>query len=298
MNAQELHHLLASGKAPLLLNVLPAEIHAARRIPGSANACVYEMAFSDQVAAVLPSKDAPVIVYGAGGGSRDAGVACEKLTAAGYSNVDVFQDGLEGWEKEGFSLEGSGGPPLAPDLHGEYRIDVAESVIRWTGRNLFNHHSGTVRLAGGGIVMDEGRLVSGRFVVDMNSIACEDLADQQWNAMLIRHLRDADFFEVDVYPAAEFIVNGAERIPGASEGTPNYVLKGCLTLRGVSRPLEFPAVIASADGKRLTGQAQVVIDRTDFGSIYGSGRFFRFLGKHVVNDHIHLHLKIHADSAG
>jgi len=23
--------------------------------------------------------------------------------------------------------------------------------------------------------------------------------------------------------------------------------------------------------------------------------FFRFLGKHLVNDHLHLHVKIHAD---
>jgi hypothetical protein len=63
----------------------------------------------------------------------------------------------------------------------------------------------------------------------------------------------------------------------------------------VTKPLELPVVIASADGKRVTGQGQLELDRTEFGSIYGSGKFFRFLGKHVVNDHIHLHVKIHAD---
>ena len=31
---------------------------------------------------------------------------------------------------------------------------------------------------------------------------------------------------------------------------------------------------------------------------YGSGKLFRFLGKHVVNDHIHLHVKIHAEREG
>jgi hypothetical protein len=30
----------------------------------------------------------------------------------------------------------------------------------------------------------------------------------------------------------------------------------------------------------------------------GSGKLFRFLGKHLVNDHIHLHVKIHADRRG
>ena len=32
-----------------------------------------------------------------------------------------------------------------------------------------------------------------------------------------------------------------------------------------------------------------------YGSHYGSGKLFRFLGQHLVNDHIHLHVKIHAD---
>ena len=37
------------------------------------------------------------------------------------------------------------------------------------------------------------------------------------------------------------------------------------------------------------------LDRTDEDSHYGSGKLFRFLGPHLVNDHIHLHVKIHAD---
>ena len=84
---------------------------------------------------------------------------------------------------------------------------------------------------------------------------------------------------------------------GVAEGIPNYWVKGSFTLRGVTRPLEFPLVIAADDAGRLTGQAQIELDRTEFGSIYGSGKFFRFLGMHVVNDHVQLHLKIHAERA-
>jgi hypothetical protein len=62
----------------------------------------------------------------------------------------------------------------------------------------------------------------------------------------------------------------------------------------VTQPLSISAVIAAADADHLTGQAQFEIDRTQFGSHYGSGRLFAFLGKHVVNDHIHLHVKLHA----
>jgi len=295
MNANQLNELVKAGQAPLLLNVLPEDVHAARRIPGSANACVYEMVFLEKVAELAPAKDTPIIVYGAGEGSLDSKAALEKLRAAGHAVVLDFPDGLAGWEAAGFALEGDGRLPAPPALDGTYTANAQESLIRWTGRNLFNHHNGSVRLTGGEITVASNGLESARFVVDMNSIVCEDLTDSQWNAMLIRHLQTADFFEVGRFPTAEFVAEQAEAIPASSEGTPNYVLKGRCTLRGVTRPLELRVVVASADGKRLTAQAQFEVDRTEFGSLYGSGKFFRYLGQHVVNDHFHLHVKIHAD---
>jgi len=295
MNANQLNQLVKAGQAPLLVNVLPAEVHAARRLPGSSNACVYEMAFLEKVAELAPAKDTPIIVYGAGDGSLDSKVAVEKLLAAGYSKVLDYPAGLAGWQEAGFPVDGDGRLPESPVLDGTYALDGKESLIRWTGRNFFNHHSGSVRLAVGEIRIVSGMLKAARFEIDMNSIVCEDLADSQTNAMLIRHLRSADFFAVDRFPTAEFVAERAAAIAASSEGTPNFLLRGHCTLRGVTRPLEFRAVIASADGSRLTGQAQFELDRTEFGSIYGSGKFFRFLGNHIVNDHIHLHLKIHAD---
>lgn len=55
---------------------------------------------------------------------------------------------------------------------------------------------------------------------------------------------------------------------------------------------------ATEDGRRITGQGQFELDRTEYGSHYGSGKLFRFLGKHLVNDPIRLHVKIHADRQG
>lgn len=295
MNAEELNSLRVSGQPHLLIHVLPEEFFAAERIPGSVNACVYETAFVDNIRSMASDPHTVLVVYGAGGGSMDAKEAVNKLVAAGFLNVMSLRDGLPAWRNAGFSVEGNGILPSDPVISGVYQIDATESVIRWTGRNLFNHHHGTLKLRSGRIVAVNGSLESAGFEIDMTSIACEDLTDAGWNAMLIRHLQDGDFFETSVHPTASFVAHSAERIPDSTPGTPNVVLHGELTLRGVTRPLSFPAVVATADGKRLTGQAQVEMDRTEFGSIYGSSRFFRFLGKHVVNDHIHLHLKIHAD---
>ncbi len=131
----------------------------------------------------------------------------------------------------------------------------------------------------------------------MTSIANEDISDSAMNAMLIAHLRSADFFDTEQHPTAQFTAGVAEEIATCTEGTPNFLLRGTFTLRGIGRPLEFPVLIA-LDGPRLTGQGVLQIDRTEFGSHYGSGKLFRFLGKHIVNDHIHLHVKIHAERQG
>ena len=298
MTAIELQALAQSPQPPKLLHVLPPEIFAAAHIPGSVNACVYETAFLDKVHELGLDPTAPLIVYGAGEGSLDAATAAAKLRGAGFTHIDAFTGGLTAWQAAGLSLEGTGQLPEPAVPHGAYRVDTAESVIRWTGRNLFNHHNGTVRLAGGEIRVQQGNLTSARFTIDMASIACEDLADAGMNAMLIAHLRTTDFFDTAHHPTAECVATTAERIHACTDGTPNFLLRGTFTLRGISHSLEFPVLIAAKDeAHHLTGQGVLSLDRTAYGSQYGSGKLFRFLGPHIVNDQIHLHIKIHADRA-
>lgn len=295
MTALELQTRLQSPQPPPLLHVLPPEIFAAAHLPGSVNACVYETAFLDKVHALNLDPTAPIVVYGAGEGSLDATTAAEKLRAAGFTRVETFDGGIAAWQTAHLPFEGTGHLPEPPIPDGAYHVDTAESVIRWTGRNLFNHHNGTVRLAGGEIQVHQGQLASARFTIDMASIACEDLTDAGLNAMLLAHLRTTDFFDTEHHPTTEFAASIAEPIANSTEGTPNYLLRGTFTLRGISRPLELPAVIAAKDGARhLTGQGVLTLDRTAYGSQYGSGKLFRFLGPHLVADHIHLQVKIHA----
>lgn len=299
MTAHELQTQLQSPQPPTLLHVLPEEVFAASRIPGSVNACVYETAFLYHVQALGLDPSAPLVVYGAGADSLDAIAALEKLRTAGFSRVDAFPGGLHEWQAAGLPLDGTGHLPQPPIPDGTYTADTAESVIRWTGRNLFNHHSGTVRLAGGAICVQQGQLSSARFTIDMASIACEDLVDPGLNALLIAHLHTADFFDVEHHPTAEFVADSAARIETCTDGTPNHLLHGTFTLRGISHPLEFPVLIAAKDnGQHLTGQGVLSLDRTAYGSQYGSGKLFRYLGPHLVNDHVHLHVKIHAEREG
>jgi len=294
ITAPELKAQIEANAPFTLLHVLPDEHFTQQHLPGAVNACIYEMVFLSLVAELIPDKASAIVVYGAGDSSLDSSVAAEKLMSAGYTQVTDFRGGLTEWSRQGFVTEGTGLTSELPCADGAFEVDLETSIVRWTGRNLFIHHSGTVKLASGHIEIANGQLQGANFSLDMNSIACEDLADSAYNAMLIRHLRDDDFFAVDRFPTSDFVCENAIAIASASPGSPSHTLQGSLTLRGVTQPLSIPVVIAAADPDHLTGQAQFEIDRTQFGSHYGSGRLFAFLGKHVVNDHIHLHVKLHA----
>jgi polyisoprenoid-binding protein YceI/rhodanese-related sulfurtransferase len=297
VRASELQQSLTAKEPAVLLHVLPEEHFQQRHIAGAKNACIYEMAFLDQVRELAPDTTTPIVVYGEGAPSLDSEVAAARLTSAGYSNVADFRGGLREWIAAGLPVEGTGNEVLPKTPNGRFIINIEKSVVRWTGRNLFNHHEGTVRLSSGSLTIADNVLTQAEFVLDMRSIACSDLTDSAWNNMLLKHLATDDFFATDAHPTARFVAERTEAIPGCTPGTPNHKIDGQFTLRGITKPLSFPAVIAQEDDDHLTGQAELDLDRTQFGSIYGSGKFFAALGKHVVNDLIHLHLKVYAERA-
>jgi polyisoprenoid-binding protein YceI len=110
--------------------------------------------------------------------------------------------------------------------------------------------------------------------------------------MLIHHLSSDDFFDVAKYPVAKFQLTGAQATPPGTAGSPNYELSGRLTLKGVTDQVTFPAVVGQSEPEAIAAQAHLEFDRTRWDVRYGSGKFFAFLGKHLVNDLVHLHLLI------
>ena len=297
MDAASLAEVLAGPHPPLLLHVTPEEHFAACRISGARNACVYETAFLDHVRALVSDHAAPIIVYGAGAPSLDSETAAGILREAGYINVADFRGGLREWEAAGLPIISETPLPAPPSLLGVFAVDTAASVIRWTGRNLFNFHHGRLSLASGRVEWRDDTLQRATLAIDLDSLVCEDIADPALNAMLVAHLRSADFLDAGRHPVATFETTRVDENPDATAGSPNFQITGNFTLRGVTREISFPAVIAASDADHVTAQAQIEIDRTLWGSRYGSGKFFAFLGRHVVNDLVALHLKIVAARA-
>jgi polyisoprenoid-binding protein YceI len=245
------------------------------------------------MAGVAPDKEAPVCVYGAVADSYEARTAAEKLSRAGYKDVLELRDGLEGWKSAGEPVEGSGIQSKGePELNGWREIDTAESRVEWIGRNLLNKHYGQVALSAGKLRFDQGQLGTGEFTLDIRSITCEDLKGDSLHKVLIDHLLSDDFFDAERYSEARFTITGTEPITGATPGSPNLTVHGELTLRDVSRPVEFVATTGLTDEGKPAAQAAFAIDRTLWNVLYGSGKYFRNLGGHLVNDLIEIQLRV------
>jgi polyisoprenoid-binding protein YceI len=296
IDASRLQHWLKENEPPLILDVLPQESYDRKHLPGAQRAGVYEVSFLDQARAVVRDLNRSIVVYGAGPESKEASVAADKLLRAGFTSVWEFTGGLEIWEEQGFATEGK---PDAlepkPSLSGSFELDTKKSTIKWTGANLSNSHSGTLRFANGRFQLRQGELEDARFQIDLKSLVCDDIKDAKTNQMLIEHLASEDFFDVAKYPTAKFQLTVAKVLSPGTPGSPNYEMSGRLTLKGVTDRVTFPAVVGQPDPNTIAGQAHLEFDRTRWDVQYGSGKFFAFLGQHLVNDLVHLHLIIIAN---
>lgn len=279
---------LETSTGTVLLDVMLPEHYQAHHIPGALNACVYEIVFMDTVRRLVPNPDTPIIVYDTSSRSQASACAVQKLTAGGYRNVCALSGGLEAWFAAGRPLEPAGAALQAdPGIQERsYRIDTGKSQVVWTGRNLNGRHTGTLALSGGEIAIAQGHL-SGRIVIDMKSLTNSDLQQADYRDMLINHLLSEDFFEVENYPEAEAQLKSWSPITGATPGRANYLIEAELTIKGVTHPVQFPALIAP-EAEGIKAQATLEIDRTQWNIRYGSGRLFEKLGMHLVNDMVTL----------
>jgi polyisoprenoid-binding protein YceI/rhodanese-related sulfurtransferase len=280
----------------ILIDVLPKEIYEKRRLPGALNACVYEVTFPDQIAAITQDKDGEIVLYGSSTKSRDAAEAAEKLLRLGYKKVYDLDDGVDGWLRSGYSLEGENVCP--PERLGKavnlldhiYGVNTDESVIWWTGRNAKGRHYGTLKLFKGEIRVRNGA-IDGAFEIDMTSMKNKDLEGDPLQSVLIAHLMSDDFFFVKIFPKASFILVAAKAVESATLSSPNFEVEGTLELQGVKADIRFPATVNQREDGTVSIEAHFDLDRTRWNVLYGSSRFFEHLGMHLVYDLLTIELR-------
>jgi polyisoprenoid-binding protein YceI len=170
----------------------------------------------------------------------------------------------------------------------KFEIVTTKSNIDWTGRKITGLHNGTIAIKEGTFVLQDGKLTGGKFVVDTTSIKILDIADPLTNAQFAGHLASDDFFASEQYPEALFVITSAE-----ASGNNNYTINGDLTIRGITHPVVFNAMLNISD-EVIIASGKIVVDRTLYGMKFRSGNFFKDLGDTLIYNDFDLNINITA----
>lgn len=168
----------------------------------------------------------------------------------------------------------------------EYKVDKQQSKLSWTGRKVTGEHSGTITISNGKLNWNGKSLTGGSFEIDMTSITNTDITDKSYNEQLVGHLKSEDFFSTEKFPKASFVITEVK--PLAKNQSQ---VKGNLTLKGVTKEVQFPATIQTK-GNQLLATAKIRIDRTQYGIRYGSGSFFDKLGDKAIDNEFELNVEL------
>lgn len=178
-------------------------------------------------------------------------------------------------------------------------VDLESSLVNWMGSKPTGTHTGTVNLSSGEVKINDGEIVGGNFVLDMNSITCTDLEGDS-KANIEAHLKgtaegkEDHFFNVQKYPIASFEISKVSRLendPGAS-----HLVYGNLTMREVTKEVGFKANISIVDGEVKVTAPEFSIDRTLWGIQYMSKTVFDDLKDKFIDDNIQLSISLKAQA--
>lgn len=138
-------------------------------------------------------------------------------------------------------------------------LDAAASTLEFTGSKVTGKHDGKFQKIEGSITLAGGKAEGGKVTVtaDVDSVK----TDQE---KLDGHLKSPDFFDAAKFPKATFT---STEIKAGGEKGATHTITGELDLHGVKKTISFPATITiGADS--VTGTAEFVINRKDFGIVY------------------------------
>ncbi|OPG17430.1 YceI family protein [Ferroacidibacillus organovorans] len=147
-----------------------------------------------------------------------------------------------------------------------WALDTAHSHISFSVRHMMiSNVRGSFKTFEAQVTADPTDLTDAKVSVKMDTKSIDTANEDRDN-----HLRSGDFFEADTYPTIEFVSDSVKKL---SENT--HTLKGQLTIKGVTRPIELTCEIEGPakdpwGNERIGVAATSTINRSDFGLTYNA----------------------------
>lgn len=167
--------------------------------------------------------------------------------------------------------------PVVEEEEEIYVINPEASAVNWTGTMLnVKSHNGTLKLKDGNLKLEGDQIVEGTFTADLTSMVPMDSTydEEHTKEKLVGHLSSADFFAVDSFPTATFVVKSVE----------GNTIKGDLTVRGKTFEEEVEDVTVEKNGSDVKANGKLVFDRQKYGVAWESPMKDMVLGDDIELD--------------
>lgn len=143
-------------------------------------------------------------------------------------------------------------------------IDIKKSELKWSGEYAFyfGGHNGTISFKEGYFIKSNNVITGGEFIIDMNSIMCDDIEDDEANESLVNHLKNEDFFNVKEFKTAKLVITSVDY-----HNDTQMKVNANLTIKGITLPVNFQAEV-NYEKKQMISKFK--IDRQRWGIDYNS----------------------------
>lgn len=181
------------------------------------------------------------------------------------------------------TAEGTSSTAPAGGESATFAVDAGASVVAWKGEVAGVYgHNGVITVSEGTITAAGDQITGGEVIIDMTSIAPTDSAsykdeDGSRASDLVAHLSTGDFFLVEEFPTASFVIKSH---------TDNQLV-GDLTIRGTTseETVELSSLEISPEG--VKGEGTLVFDRQKYGVSWE-----HFVKDYILSDDIEIKLNI------
>ena len=166
----------------------------------------------------------------------------------------------------------------------KYIVLPKQSQLEW----FCGKHTGMVLLKEGTLQVKDNQPVSGRFVVQMDSIHDTDIENNLMRGTLENVLRSKDFFDVKNYPESIFTITDIIHQKGNV-----FQINGNLKIKNAEKNISFEAVFDIMRDTLSAQSEKFVINRTDWGIIHMSKSHAKSDDEFVFTDSLQfvVHLK-------
>lgn len=165
-----------------------------------------------------------------------------------------------------------------------YTVDQSNSKVAWSGGTAGAQvygHNGLIAIKEGSLELEGDMVVGGSITIDMTTIQPLDSAygPDSPKEKLVGHLSSADFFLVEEFPTASFIIKSME----------GNTIIGDLTVRGKTNEEKVTGVVIETTESGVQASGKLVFDRQKYDVAWK-----HFMQDVILSDDIELNINLNA----